>query len=601
MIYRLGAIEIDTVNFVLTRNGRQVAVEPLVFDLIAYLVRNRDRLLTRDELLDEIWPGRVVSDTSLSNHIKSARKALGDDGQAQKIIKTIHGRGYRFVGEIEAITNPDSTDAQRLPGRRRTLGFALILVALVVVALAGRNVFFGPEEKIESVAVLPLTNLSNDPAQNYFVEGMQDALITRLSRLTELRVISKTSTLRYEGTDKPIPEIARELNVDALIEGSVLRDDNRVRITAQLVHGVDDEYLWANSYDRELTEVLVLINEISMAIAEEIQATVRQKAVADAAQLQPISLEAHELVLQGKHAFDRFRFDESLYYYQQAVQLEPRFAAAHEGMAGTYFVKAFFDGALAPDLVPKSRAAALQAISLDSGTAGAYAVLGAIGLYFDRDWEMARRNLVRALELNPNDARTRHAYADYLMVMGNLEESLRQVEIGRLYDPFSPMANSVAAFHKILTGRFDEVIDEIQKDMAERPGLENDLSNYREALWLAGRYEEAFEVYKQSWGRDAELLRAMELGYQAAGYQGAIRYLADALAERDPAFKDSVTVAKLYARANEPEKALLWLEKAHQHREPQVLHVEAMPAFQSLRADPRYHELLRKIGFPAEQ
>jgi tetratricopeptide (TPR) repeat protein len=315
----------------------------------------------------------------------------------------------------------------------------------------------------------------------------------------------------------------------------------------------------------------------------------------------PISLAAHEFVLQGKHAFDRFRFDESLHYYQQAVLLEPQFAAAHEGMAGTYFVKALFDWSAAPDLIPKSREAALQAISLDSGSAGGYAVLGAIGLYFDRDWETAKRNLVRALDLNPNDARTRHAYADYLMVMGNLEESLRQVEIGRLYDPFSPMANSVVAFHKILTGRFDEVIDEIQRQMRERPAAATDLPNYREALWLAGRYEEAFEVYKQSWGRDAELLRAMELGYQAAGYRGAIRYLADALAERDPPFKDSVTVAKLYARADEPEKALLWLEKAHQHREPQVLHVEAMPAFWSLRADPRYQELLHKIGFPADR
>ena len=191
MVYRLGTLEVDPDNFLLTENGEAISVEPLVFDLIVYLIRNRDRLITRQELFDEIWPGRVVSDTSLSNHIKSARKALRDDGQAQKFIKTVHGRGYRFVGDIQ------TTEPQPVRSDRKAAGQRLLLVTAAIVflaVLAGRLLFFAPDRPIESIAVLPLTNLSNDPAQSYFVEGMQDALITRLSRITELRVISKTST-----------------------------------------------------------------------------------------------------------------------------------------------------------------------------------------------------------------------------------------------------------------------------------------------------------------------------------------------------------------------------------------------------------------------
>jgi adenylate cyclase len=485
---------------------------------------------------------------------------------------------------------------------RRIDFIAISLLSAAVILFAWHTWWpdesFASNETIDSIAVLPLQNLSNDPAQKYFVEGMQDALITRLSRMTELRVISKTSTLRYETTEKSTPEIARELNVDALVEGSVLRDANRVRITAKLILGTEDEYLWANSYDRDLDHVLNLIDEISVAIADEIEVTVKQQEVEEWALGASTNLEVHELVLQGNHFFDRFMFDQSLSYYQQAVDLDAGFAPAHAGVAASYLLKGFIDWNESSDLIPKAREAALKAISLDGNSAGGYAALGFIQLYFDWDWEGAKTSLSRALELRPNDSRARHAYADYLMVMGDLKESLNQVEIGRLYDPFSPMAGMVVGFHRILARQYDEVIEEVRKAIAEEPDLVVDLPYYPEALWLKGMHEEALEIYKRTWGRDEELLLAMNRGFSESGYTGAMHSLANALAQRNPEFEDFVTLAKLYARAGEPGPALESLEKAYQHRQPQILHVKAMAEFDGLRSNSEFQDLLNRIGFP---
>ncbi len=459
-----------------------------------------------------------------------------------------------------------------------------------------KSVAYG--DVIESVAVLPLRNLSDDPAQQYFVEGMQDALITRLSRMTDLRVISRTSTLRYEATDMSIPEIARELNVDALVEGSVLRGEDRVRITAKLVRGVRDEHVWANSYDRDLNQVLALISEISLAIADEIQVTVRQQERGGTVQAEPVDFEVHELVLQGDHYFNRFLFDKSLQRYWKAIDMDPDFAHAHAGVGGSYLLKGFLGHMPNSEAIPKAREAALKAISLDENSAGGYGTLGVIQLYYDWDWDLAGANLLRALELAPNDARTRHAYADYLMVMGDLEGSLKQVEIGHLYDPFSPMAGLVLEAHTLMMRKYDEIIEGVRKAIAENPDADVRLAFYREALWHKGLYEEAFEVYKQTWGKDKELLRAMDQGYLESGYTGAIRALADALGERVPGFNDHVMRSHLYALAGNSAKAMEFLEKAYKNRQPQILHINADPAFDEMRASPAFRDLLNRIGFP---
>ncbi len=455
-----------------------------------------------------------------------------------------------------------------------------------------------PGGAIESIAVLPLQNLSNDPAQGYFVEGMQDALIMQLSRMTDLRVISRTSTLRYENTDKSIPQIAKELNVDALIEGSVLRDAGRVRITAKLVRGDEDVSIWANSYDRELDQVLALVGEISLAIAGEIEITVEQQETDSPPHGTLVNLEVHELVLQGDFYFHRFKLDQSLQHYRKAIELDATFAPAHAGVAGSYLLMGFFGWMPNSESVPKAREAALRAISLDENSAGGHSTLGAIYLYYDWDWDLAKINLQRALQLGPNDSRTRHAYADYLMVMGDLEGSLDQVEIGCLYDPFSPMARFVLEAHTLMARRYSEVIEKGRKTMAENPDATDALSFYREALWEEGLYEESFAVYKKSYGKNEAFLRALNEGFSAAGYPGAFRALAAAMEARESDSRNYVYLAQLYARAGDAEQAMELLERAFEHRQPYILHIKAMPAFDALHAEPAFQDLLQRVGFP---
>ena len=505
---------------------------------------------------------------------------------------------------LERDVHPGDSITQVTGRRIDVIVISLLSAAVILFAWhawwqsAPTDKSIAPDEAIESIAVLPLQNLSNDPAQEYFVEGMQDALITRLSRMTGLRVISKTSTFRYETTDKSIPEIARELNVDALIEGSVLRDANRVRITAKLIRGTEDEHLWANSYDRDLENIFALINEISMAIADEIEVTVKQQDTEEWAQSSYANMKVHELVLQGNHYLDRFKLDQSLRYYQQAIDLDSEFAPAHAGVAASYLLMGFSDSNASSELIPMAREAALRAISLDRNLAAAYSALGFIQLYFDWDWEAAKTSLARGLELRPNDARVRHAYADYLMVMGDLKASVNQVEIGHLYDPFSPMASTVLGFHRVLARQYDEVIEEARKAIAEEPDLAVSIPYYPEALWLKGMHEEALAIYKRTWGRNEDLLRAMNKGFSESGYTGAVHSLANALAGRDPEFGDYVTLASLYARAGEQELALESLENAYQHRQPQILHIRAMPVFDELSTTPAFRDLLHRIGFP---
>ncbi len=608
MIYRLGKIEVDPANFLLTVDGETTPVEPLVFDLIVCLIENRDRLVSRQELFETIWPGRIPSDSSLGNHIKSARQALGDDGHEQRVIKTVHGRGYRFIAEVEELAGDPSVEqcvpagdqrseqlAQR-PSRGRLAIYAISVMLLVAV---GSFVWLQePDVAVESIAVLPLKNLSDDPEQQYFVEGMQDALIGRLARITDLRVISRTSTLRYGTTEKSVPEIARELNVNAIVEGSVLRDNDRVRITAQLIRGDSDEHLWAESYDRDIDHVLPLINEISIAIANEIEVAVKPDQQEMRPQIEVVDVRLHELVLKGRQSFDTFRFNDSLQYFQQAAALDPEFAPAHAGVAGSYFVMEFMGWAPDIDGIQLAREAALKALALDNNSSEGYSVLGGIQLYFDWDWESARRNLLRAVNLYPNDALTRHGYADYLMVIGDLEESLKQVEIGLLYDPYSPMARGVVEFHRLALHQYDTVIENCRQAREEWP--DNLLISLpcQEALWLKGLQEEGLAEYKKTWGRDEELLKALEKGYSESGYDGALLALAKTLEGRVPGFNDYVALAHLYARAGEPDLALTWLEQSYERRQPQILHIKAMPVFEELHADPRFQDLLRRVGFP---
>jgi tetratricopeptide (TPR) repeat protein len=403
--------------------------------------------------------------------------------------------------------------------------------------------------------------------------------------------------MRYQDTDKAIPEIARELSVDALIEGSVLRADGQVRITAQLIRGETDEHLWASSYDRELENVLALLSDVAQAIAGEIEVTLtpdQQRRLATAPTVDP---EVQEKFLKAQFLFNRFtRRDrvEARKLLEEVVKRDPDFAPGQAALGATVFLAGFFGSEPLEETIPIAEGMLQTALELDPDLATAHAMAGYIRLYGHWDWQGARRFLDRAVDLDPNSAITRHALADYYMVMGNHEESVHQVRLGVESDPFSPLALGPLVGHLSFAGRHDEAVEAADRALELHPGHYS-LHNFRaQSLWSRGSYDEALLDYETAWR--PEYSQTLRDGYERGGPTAAMRAVADLLVSTaDPR---PLQVAGYYAAAHETELAFEWLERAYEARIPQLLHLTGDPLFDPIRSDPRFDALLRRIGMP---
>jgi len=462
---------------------------------------------------------------------------------------------------------------------------------------------------IRSLAVLPFDNLTHDTSQDYFVDGMHDALITDLVKLGVLKVTSRGSVQRFKDGRKPLKVVAQELGVDAIIEGSVLRTGNRVRITAQLIRGSTDEHIWAESYDRDLEDVLQLLRDVSRSIVEEVRLKVAG-GTGPALPPEPVAapkvrLEAWEAYLKGRQAItESFTLSaadisKALGEFRRSVDLDPGFARGWSGVAMANILLGVLKQAPVADVLPVAREAAKKALSLDDRLGEARGVLGMIALYYDWDFDVARRQLEQALELSPHDLLVRHAWADYLMVSGRFEESLEQVILGQSYEPMSPAAEGLLLFHTMATHRFDDVIAEARRSTAVFPNLLAAHTFLGDAYWRMGRYEDALAEYRLRYGPQGDRPRVLEAGLRRSGPRAALKAWADHLAARMQAGRGSpLDVASAYGDAGESDLALSWLERAYVERTPMLLHIVADPGFDGIREDPRYNDLLRRIGIP---
>ncbi|MCW8983922.1 MAG: protein kinase [Thermoanaerobaculales bacterium] len=502
----------------------------------------------------------------------------------------------------------DEAEVHFSQSRRRLLaGISFAGLALVVTLL----IFIFQElgappstdtPSIHSLAVLPFDNLMNDPEQDYFVDGMHEALLTDLAKMESVRVISRSSVMRYKEAPEPIREIARELDVDAVIEGSVLRSGNRVRITAQLIDGATDDHLWADSYDRDLEDVLGLLSEVSRAISGEIHVAIASGSETADVGSHTVDPEAYEAYLRGRHAFDMWNREsrtQACKMYQRAIELDPDFAPAWSALAMAGFAEVF--GGLDParDEVREARAAARRALELDPNIGEAHAVLGFFSLYSDWDWPLAARELKHALALSPHSSGVRHAYADYLLVTGKLEESLEQTRLGRTYDPLSPLSHQVVLYHALMAGHYEEVIVEGRQTLEKFPDFTSPHGAIGDALWVLGRYKEAVAEYEVNWGPESDSFRTFSEAFDRLGPQGASGVLANHLAER--AKSEPIRphiIAEWYALAGENDSAFEWLEKAYEVRSAFLLHTPSSPNFASLHSDPRFDALMQRIGIP---
>jgi TolB-like protein/tetratricopeptide (TPR) repeat protein len=572
--------------------------------------------------LEEVRPGlparftRIVKRCLEKDPHRRVQSAIDLRDELQDLAEELHSaQAHAITAAAPPSAVFSGVGAIGAPARKvskRTLaGVAIAAVAILIAVLIPRGrsspSVSGDAHAIASLAVLPFDNMTHDASQDYFVEGMHDALITELAKLGVVRVTSRNSVMRYKGQSNSLKEVARQLDVDALIEGAVLREGNRVRITAQLILGRTDEHVWAESYDRDLQDVLALLTGVSHAIAAEVQTRVGHgkptPMLPEPGATPRIRPEAYEAYLRGRHeltqATSPAMATRALGYFQQAASLDPGFAHAWSGFALVDLLRGFFDLAPAAEVAPIARQAAQNALAIDSREGDAYAVLGALDLYFDWNFTAARSRLEQAVALSPHDMLVRHAYADYLMVTGRFDKSLEQVRLGQRYDPTSPLAEFILLFHTMATRRYEEVIAEGRRALESFPTLTRAHGPIGDALWRQQRYEEALPELKQSFDGDTEGRQLFESAFRRSGPNAAMKAYADHLAGQAKIGRgEAVTIAGYYAEAGERDAAFRWLERAYADRTPQLLHVPANPSFDVVRGDPRFRDLIRRIGIP---
>jgi len=501
-----------------------------------------------------------------------------DRAEKPRFIETLPKRGYRFIAPIES----------DIPiGRRPS----------VVDLVAPRH-----RARIESLAVLPLENLSGDPGQEYFSDGMTDELISAVARIGSLRVISRTSVMTYKATRKPLRTIARELGVDAIVEGSVARSGQRVRITAQLIHASRDRHLWSQRYERELRDVLHIQAEIAQSIARHIQQLVEPEHIypAPARQVHP---EAYEAYLKGNYFRDRMTprdLEKSIGFFSRAIDLDPTYARAYADVSLSYFRLGMFGGGPPEEMFPRARESALRALELDETAVAAHRALAAIHVFYDWDWESAEAESQRAVELNPGSSSAHDHYADYMSIRGRHEEAIAECNRGLELDPMSHVHR--AHFGLILhrARRYDESTAQCRKALDIDPTYCNALWFLALSLEQRGELTEALAMLRKAVALSGSPHYRALLG-RAHALTGdrakALRILDKLKAMSRRTYLSPFDIAVVYAGLDERALAFEWLETAYEQRAWRIIEL-TLPMFDSLRSDPRWHDLVRRIGLP---
>jgi serine/threonine-protein kinase len=498
----------------------------------------------------------------------------------------------------------------RAPGSRAVLRLAplglLALLAALIAANPGglRDRLLGTSSSatIQSLAVLPLENLSRDPEQEYFADGMTQELIADISQISALRVISRTSVMGYKGARKSLPEVARALNVDALVEGSVLRSGDQVRITVQLIEAKGDRHLWAKSYERDLKDVLALQSEVARAIAGEIRVAISPQEEARLRTQRPIDPQALNAYLIGRHLLDEGSPEgllEAIKYFQEALEKEPRYALAYTGIADYYSILPFYSRLSPKDAFPQAKAAAKKALEIDEELAEAHASLAYVLAYYEWDWAGAEREFKRALELNPSYASAHHSYSRYLAARGRLEEATTEIERAQELDPLEILLKANKAMLAYFGGQYDQAIGELEVTLELNPDFPVAIWGLGLSYEQKGMYEKALASMQKTTSLSPSLNFKASLGhtYAAAGKRREAQEVIDLLVEKSKEkYVPSYYFALIYAGLGEKDRAFDWLEKAVTERSTLLAYLQMDPRIAGLRSDPRFADIVRRIG-----
>ena len=611
--------ELDADGFELCRAGHRLRLERKPMELLILLAENQGHLVKREEIVEKIWGKDFFFDAEngINNAIRKIRSALNDNAEHPLFVETSLGKGYRFIAPVEHVLEPGGLSApERVVIPRGSAVFrsrrawvpALGVIALIVAAFAFnfggiRSRIFAPSvSPIHSIVVLPLENLSGDIKQEYLADGVTDALITDLAQISSLRVISRTSAMHYKGSHQPLPEIARELNVDAVVEGSVTRSGNRVRITAQLLDARSDRHLWAKAYDRDIREIISLQLDVADSIVSEIQPKLWPRESISLTRKRQVDPEAYDAYLQGMYFWQKFNQvgdRRAVEYFEESIRKDPSYALGYAGLSNAYHELAYYGRAM--DIMPKSKQAAEKALQLDDTIAEAHAALGWVKWIYDWDWPGAEREFQRAIQLNPGYELSHGMYAMYLDSTGRFEEAFREFQIARELDPVSLGLLRNRAEHYRYLRQYDTAIAENRKVLEMDPGFENALESLSYAYADKKMYEDSIKVIEQLAITEGEhgLAKTMKTAYARGGYQGALKSRLQFYKDRRRAgsFVAFWDEALLQAQLGNKDLALEALERAYDGRED-ITDLAVNPSWDSIRAKPRFQELIRRIGIP---
>ena len=613
--------ELDPRAYELRRAGRVLKLERIPMELLLLLVEERGQLVSRDRIIDRVWGKDVFLDTdnSINAAVRKVRQVLRDDPERPHFVQTVTGRGYRFIAQVEEAGTPAleppvvSAPAGETPLRTKRnwprLTSALALVAVVAVASAlwlvpGLVRRPGPAPVLRSLVVLPLENLSGDPSQDYIVDGMTDALTTDLAKLGSLRVISRTSAMRYRGTKKGVPEIAKELSVEGVVEGSVVRSGNRVRITAQLIQAASDQHLWAETYDRDLGDVLKLQGEVAQAIAQQVRAQVTPEQKARFRSIRAVNPEAYEAYLRGLHsitiASTAEQIREAQHYFEESIRKDPGLALAYVRLADCYFSLGAYR-ALSPEGAYGSAKEALRrALELDGSLGEAHSTLATLTWWHEWDWAAAEREFTLALELAPSYAWGHSSRSSFLAWSGRRAEALAEINKARELDPgYTGVSCESANYFQL---RDYERLMEVS-----RRGIVSDPNEWLEPYFLGVAYEglgrrpEAIPEYQKAIEMskgDQDPVAALAHAYAVVGRRTeAETMLRDLQRRSSEGYVSPYMIATIYAGLGDKDRAFEFLEKARQERCWDIAwQIKVDLRLDNLRSDPRFQALLRRVG-----
>jgi TolB-like protein/DNA-binding winged helix-turn-helix (wHTH) protein/Flp pilus assembly protein TadD len=634
-VVRFGTFEVSLQSGEMRKGGVRVKVQQQPMKLLEILLEHPGEVVTREELRGRLWANESFGDfdQAVNIAIGKLRIALGDSAENPRYIETLPKRGYRFIADVSVADadartiGPESAAGglagtksvqqvqgtgltvaprRRLgPARRVIIALALVLSLSILAVWLFRSRGRAPTG-IRSLAVLPLENLSGDASQDYFADGMTDELISDLGQISALRVISRTSVMVYKGARKPLPQIARELNVDAVVEGTVLRSGDQVRITAQLIDASADKHLWSQSYEGELRDTLALQSKVARAIADQIQISLNPREQAALKSAKIVNPEAYVSYLKGRYFWNK-RSAESLKvalaYFNQAVDEDPAYAQAYSGLADTYALLGDWQYAVMTprEALPKAKAAAIKALELDSALGEAHNSLAFCLDGFDWAFDSAGKEFLRAIELNPGYATAHHWYAWHLALLHRYDEALAEMRKATSLDPLSLVINADLAELLALAHSYDESIQQSRKAIEMDPNFALAHNQLGQAYIQKQMYDDAVAELRKAVrlsGGSPTCMANLARAYVVSGKRSeAVKLLNDLKKRSNPGYSNASEIAMIYASLGDTDQAMNWLEKGYEERfNPGVL---LRPGFDPLRSDSRFQNLVHRIGLPA--